>query len=166
MSNSIKYGNYFYGIETKKSFITAMSDIVTTGASGELILSYFRGENVIPSIILPHGEWLGVYAISMLDGDKVAVDSEIEKFRTRNIARQERERLTHKLRIEILERDGYKCCICGAGKDDGAILEVDHIVPVTKGGKTEKDNLQTLCHSCNHGKGTRIIVEDASKKSR
>ncbi|MBO5777220.1 MAG: HNH endonuclease [Clostridia bacterium] len=33
------------------------------------------------------------------------------------------------------------------------VLEIDHIKPIAKGGKTTIDNLQTLCHDCNVKKG-------------
>lgn len=47
--------------------------------------------------------------------------------------------------------DGKSCTHCGASER----LEVDHIVPVSKGGKTEISNLQPLCRSCNASKGDR-----------
>ena len=47
---------------------------------------------------------------------------------------------------------GYKCKVCGASASDGAKLEVDHIIPISKGGKSVMDNLQTLYKSCNRGK--------------
>jgi len=54
-------------------------------------------------------------------------------------------------RYEVLKRDGFQCCFCGAtGKE--AKLEVDHIIPRSKGGSNHKGNLQTLCFSCNRGK--------------
>ncbi|HJB68761.1 MAG TPA: HNH endonuclease [Candidatus Fournierella excrementigallinarum] len=37
------------------------------------------------------------------------------------------------------------------------MLEIDHIIPVSKGGRTEEDNLQTLCWKCNRSKGDKII---------
>ena len=61
--------------------------------------------------------------------------------------------MTEKLRMRVLRRDGYRCRICGASASDGVKLEVDHIVPVSKGGRTEERNLQTLCDRCNRGKG-------------
>lgn len=36
------------------------------------------------------------------------------------------------------------------------ILEVDHIVPVSKGGLSEPENLQTLCWRCNRAKGAKM----------
>jgi transposase len=53
------------------------------------------------------------------------------------------------LRYKILERDGFKCQACGATN----CLEIDHIIPRSKGGLTEEFNLQTLCADCNRGKG-------------
>lgn len=50
---------------------------------------------------------------------------------------------------KIFERDGNKCLCCGKTEN----LEVDHIIPIDKGGKTEMYNLQTLCHDCNEKKG-------------
>lgn len=73
----------------------------------------------------------------------------------RNDAQQERGRLTPSLRYDIMKRDGFRCVLCGASAKDGAKLHVDHIFPVSKGGKTEPDNLRTLCESCNRGKGAK-----------
>ena len=63
--------------------------------------------------------------------------------------------MTESLIYEVLKRDGYKCKICGVSASDGAKLEVDHIIPISKGGKTVIDNLQTLCRSCNRGKSDK-----------
>lgn len=68
---------------------------------------------------------------------------------------EEREKMTPSLRYSILRRDGFRCVLCGASVDDGAKLHVDHIMPVSKGGKTEPSNLRTLCDRCNFGKGDK-----------
>lgn len=54
------------------------------------------------------------------------------------------------VRYEVLVRDRI-CQLCGAGRDE-AILEVDHIIPRSKGGSNETSNLQVLCRVCNRGK--------------
>jgi hypothetical protein len=61
-------------------------------------------------------------------------------------------------RWEVLKRDNYRCVKCGSSpaKDHQVELEVDHIIPVTKGGTDEIDNLQTLCKECNQGKKDRF----------
>ena len=68
-------------------------------------------------------------------------------------ATYQRSLVTPKLRYEIMKRDGFRCVRCGCSKEDGVKLHVDHIKPVSKGGKTEKSNLRTLCNLCNLGKG-------------
>lgn len=68
-------------------------------------------------------------------------------------AEAERNLVTPRLRYEVMKRDGFKCVLCGASAKDGARLHVDHIKPVSKGGKTELYNLRTLCERCNLGKG-------------
>jgi hypothetical protein len=45
----------------------------------------------------------------------------------------------------ILERDGYKCVVCGRGPREGVELVVDHIKPKDKGGNNDINNGQTLC---------------------
>ena len=67
-------------------------------------------------------------------------------------AKYQRALMTDSLRYDIMKRDGFKCVICGATAKDGVKLHVDHIVPVSKGGKTVPDNLRTLCANCNLGK--------------
>lgn len=68
----------------------------------------------------------------------------------------QRKILTPSLRYDILKRDNFKCVICGrTPKKDGITLHVDHIIPVSKGGKTEPENLRTLCSICNLGKSDK-----------
>ena len=57
-------------------------------------------------------------------------------------------------RFIVLQRDGFRCCACGASpaNNPGVQLQVDHIIPWSKGGETTLDNLQTLCSECNLGK--------------
>lgn len=55
------------------------------------------------------------------------------------------------LRRRVHERDEYRCVVCGTYLD----LQVDHILPVARGGTNDFDNLQTLCGPCNASKGTK-----------
>lgn len=68
-----------------------------------------------------------------------------------SICRIERGKVSNKMRFAIYERDGYRCQICGRDENDD-ILEIDHIKPISKGGKSEFNNLQTLCRRCNKNK--------------
>lgn len=77
-----------------------------------------------------------------------------------------RTNLTKKIRFEIFKRDSFKCQYCGQEAPD-VILEVDHIIPVSKGGENELMNLITSCFDCNRGKGKRKINDnDVLKKQK
>ena len=68
------------------------------------------------------------------------------------LCRVERGKVSNKMRFSIYKRDGYRCRRCGrSGMFND--LEIDHIRPISKGGKTEYNNLQTLCRRCNKEKG-------------
>lgn len=83
------------------------------------------------------------------------LDNEVNRFGvSRKMVRQERAKLTDKLRYQVLKRDHYRCVICGRGAKDGVKLHVDHIKPVARGGKTTLSNLRTLCADCNLGKSS------------
>ncbi len=64
--------------------------------------------------------------------------------------------LSFKIRKAILERDNYKCIICGTTNRNSK-LEIDHIIPIIRGGTNDFDNLCTLCIECNRGKSDDII---------
>ena len=74
-----------------------------------------------------------------------------------------------KLRQKILERDRYTCQLCGhkSGEQyqDGSNvkLEVDHIAPLTQGGRTVEENLWTLCSRCNAGKKSLLAYPETVK---
>jgi len=67
----------------------------------------------------------------------------------------ERQKITNALRYKVMRRDGFQCVLCGATGRDSQ-LQVDHIIPISKGGKTQLNNLRTLCRRCNSGKGNKI----------
>ena len=83
-----------------------------------------------------------------------------ETIKFKKSAAGQRALMTSKLRREILARDGYTCKNCGVSQrnEPNLLLEVDHIIPISKGGITSADNLQTLCWRCNRSKGNKIIV--------
>lgn len=74
-------------------------------------------------------------------------------------AKEQRTLMTKKLREFIKTRDNFTCCNCGNSThvEPNLLLEIDHIIPVAKGGRTEEDNLQTLCWKCNRAKSDKII---------
>ncbi len=82
--------------------------------------------------------------------------SELVNFK--NSAAGQRALMTSKLREWIKQRDDYTCQNCSISTRDEAnlLLEIDHIIPISKGGISTKDNLQTLCWKCNRTKGAKI----------
>lgn len=69
-------------------------------------------------------------------------------------AREVKERApTKKQRMRILERDGFRCQLCGErpSLNEHITLHVHHIRPFGMGGQTIDENLITLCHTCHEG---------------
>ena len=77
-------------------------------------------------------------------------------FKKESKPKRRRTHIPKGMRHEVFKRDNYTCCECGARKNDGATLHIDHIIPVSKGGSDELDNLQTLCSDCNLNKSDVI----------
>lgn len=79
-----------------------------------------------------------------------------------------------RIRREVYTRDAFTCQVCGwtaivpedwnsaytlAGENSAGIhvsLELDHVLPFSRGGKFTLDNLQTLCNRCNCRKGSKV----------
>ena len=93
---------------------------------------------------------------------------ELEFFQQKDVKAKEvakRRRVSPTQRKTVLERDGYKCRICGISRqylDDKVPglgeylrLEIDHIVPIAQGGTSDESNLQCLCWRCNSLKGSK-----------
>lgn len=88
--------------------------------------------------------------INTEDQDDVSLVSSNSKESKRKTSRT----INLRLRFIVMRRDDFKCRICGKSpaNNPGTELEVDHIIPWSKGGETVIDNLQTLCFECNQGK--------------
>lgn len=65
-------------------------------------------------------------------------------------------KLWKRISKEIFARDNYTCCYCG---EKGGILEVDHIIPFSKGGTDNLENLITSCRKCNRQKKDMSVNE-------
>ena len=80
-----------------------------------------------------------------------------EKIRFKKSAAGQRSLMTARLREYIKKRDNYTCKNCKVSTMDEAnlLLEVDHIMPVSKGGISIEENLQTLCWKCNRSKSNK-----------
>lgn len=78
-----------------------------------------------------------------------------EEIKTPIIKHKTKRNISDRLRFSILMRDGFTCQSCGKSPttERGVELHVDHILPWSKGGETEENNLQAKCKQCNLGKG-------------
>lgn len=74
----------------------------------------------------------------------------------KHFCKNQRRLMTKSLRDQIMHRDNFTCQKCGKYMPDKVGLHIDHIVPVSKGGKTVTSNLQVLCSVCNQRKSDRI----------
>lgn len=94
--------------------------------------------------VKPMNEWL--------EGAKI-------KFYEKKIhSSNKRKPISKSKRYKILHRDNFTCQACGRNpKEDGVKLEIDHIIPVSKGGLNNFDNLQVLCRDCNRGKSDKVF---------
>jgi 5-methylcytosine-specific restriction endonuclease McrA len=96
--------------------------------------------------------------------DTPAIDALIEtlsqKIRWRKSAAGQRALMTSRLRNSIKVRDHYTCRYCSVSlaAEPHLLLEVDHIVPISKGGMSTPDNLQTLCWRCNRTKSNKVAT--------
>ena len=100
----------------------------------------------VPTDILIH-RGLGIYAPSVI--------------RLRNYANVPHKRPIPS-RKNIFVRDGYKCLYCGA-KAPRVVLELEHVIPKSKGGPNTWDNLVASCHGCNQKKGDKTPEEAGMK---
>jgi len=67
-----------------------------------------------------------------------------------------------KLRLRILQRDGYECYWCGAEANT-----CDHVIPVARGGTDDPENLVAACKRCNFSRQDRLPEEmDMIKKKK
>lgn len=92
------------------------------------------------------------------------IDSLIEvlssKIKFKKSAAGQRSMMTATFRTLIKVRDDYTCRTCSISvtKEPHLLLEVDHIMPVSKGGLSLEENLQTLCWKCNRTKSNKVIA--------
>lgn len=143
------------------------------------IMKYYQKELMdnlgvkVPKINVQYAKYIFEYTSSggnssqesviIFDGETVeAVSSYVsEKIKYNKSAAAQRTLMTSSLRNKIKERDNYTCQMCSASikEQNLLLLEIDHIIPVSKGGLSTPDNLQVLCWKCNRSKSNKIITE-------
>ena len=69
-----------------------------------------------------------------------------------------RKPISPSLRFDVLEKDNFTCQYCGV-KAPEVKIEIDHIIPISKDGTNEIENLTTACFECNVGKSNKILKQ-------
>jgi 5-methylcytosine-specific restriction endonuclease McrA len=72
------------------------------------------------------------------------------------VAYQQGELVGYELREYLLEKFSRRCAYCGA---TNLPLEIEHIVPKSRGGSDRVSNLTLACHDCNQNKGDKTAAE-------
>lgn len=124
----------------------------------ELIAKYYR--NMELGERCNDGELPASFGTSLWEEEMELV----QEFKRRGIAvpkwpipkKGHKEQTDRALRFKILSRDKFTCQYCGR-KAPEVLLEVDHIIPKSKGGTKHPSNLITSCFDCNRGKRDRVI---------
>lgn len=86
------------------------------------------------------------------------IETLAQKIRWRKSAAGQRALMTTRLRDAIKTRDNHtrRTCLVSLAAEPPLLLEVDHIIPVSRGGLSTYDNLQTLCWRCNRTKSNKV----------
>ncbi|ORV96281.1 HNH nuclease [Mycobacterium kyorinense] len=88
------------------------------------------------------------------------IETMSQKIRFRKTVAGQRALMTSKLRNFIKSRDNHTCrsCSVSVAAEPHLLLEVDHVIPVSKGGLSTPENLQTLCWRCNRTKSNKLAT--------
>lgn len=65
----------------------------------------------------------------------------------------------YEIREYLSEKFNHKCCYCGIEQGQGRKFEVEHIIPVSRGGTNRVSNLAWSCHDCNQEKDNMTAEE-------
>lgn len=125
-----------------------------TGLTTRSIITALRsleGKGIITSI----GETRAMKNYSINTDMLYNVCLNIDNFKKARVYGASRAIIPQVVKSKVFENDFYRCVNCGTHKD----LTLDHILPVSKGGNDEIENLQTLCKPCNISKGDKTMEE-------
>ena len=89
--------------------------------------------------------------------NKSSKTKRVNKRQNKATSKKKRSRyISSTVRYAVLHRDNNRCVACGCTAKETQ-LQVDHIIPFSKGGSNDINNLQTLCVDCNRGKSNIIF---------
>jgi len=92
-------------------------------------------------------------------GSQTNARSRVPRLTPTNVQSEDRRDPSVGLRFKVFQRDRFRCVLCGdhPARNAECVLHVDHLIPWSKGGRTQEDNLRTLCATCNVGRGNRFV---------
>lgn len=169
--NTFKYLDYlvkYFGLSVSKESIIYLKKLLiitetfTTTVSNENIpidYTYIHLPTFVMAYTSPsgrsHTQTKLIFNLSTLQEIQAKISALTTK---KDFSKRERSKMTASLKKRILERDNYTCQQCGNSiyKEPNLLLEIDHIIPVSKGGTSEPQNLQTLCWRCNRSKSDKL----------
>ena len=159
--NNWKKTNFEY-LENTKKFQNLKKEIFEEEIDDENMIQFrlIKYHNA-QSEYVPSSEIYGIYSFSpeeIFERYDLLVKNGLECELSKLNAKDQRKLMTKELRQQIMIRDNYTCQCCGKYMSDEVGLHIDHIVPVSKGGKTVPSNLQVLCSKCNGKKGNKTNV--------
>ena len=96
----------------------------------------------------PRDIWRGIRRLYQ-EGFLIKVRKGVYKYDPDLIQKKELHDFPPDVKEAIFKKDGYKCIVCGRGKEDGVEIHADHKIPLDKGGTNTIENGQTLCSEHN-----------------
>jgi hypothetical protein len=172
--------NNFAAAEQGKTLLKNERDLILDNISGSIpkLIMYFSKNKLVQKLGFENFDfsdlYFPVYTFQYVSAggnssSKLDVKLNVENLerlvshlndliKFRKSAEGQRALMTSVLREKIKTRDNFACRKCSLSiKDErNLLLEIDHIIPISKGGITSENNLQTLCWRCNRSKGSKI----------
>lgn len=96
----------------------------------------------------PRDTWRGIRRLHQ-EGFLIKVKKGVYRYDPDFIKHKELYEFPPDIKKKIFRRDGYRCVVCGRGREDGVEIHADHKIPLDKGGTNSVDNGQTLCSEHN-----------------
>lgn len=146
LSQISDYAKYTY---TKKRLNKLLTSCRNVRDSSMTVIVYYR---------TPKRADLRQKSFSVREEDWESILRKTQNKSNKTFAQEQRALVTPKIRFEVLKRDNFTCQYCGA-HGEGVVLEVDHIIPISKGGTSDMGNLITTCFDCNRGKSSDLVTD-------
>ena len=117
-------------------------------------------QSIVDDVVNIVATMQSLYPISMIRAEYLRFDTQLmQKPDIRGVEYQQGTLQGWQLRHYILHRDHWQCRYCGKPGTEKIPLELDHVVPKSKGGPSVVGNLVAACHRCNQQKDNRSVED-------